>query len=161
VLLTTDLRAKVGDFGTAKLVQQRAQASSGYRRLAVSAKPEATVGPVGTPLYMPPEVLCNRPFTPEGDVFSFGQLLWEVAMERVPDPSVDNPDWFKHGPYLTQLSQFWESGQRLHLQDEGQLVNIREYCRLYKQCVSGVPKDRPSFGTIVEILEHWQAESPL
>lgn len=37
-----------------------------------------TVTAAGTPAYMAPELLRNRPFNKSVDVYAFGVLLWEV-----------------------------------------------------------------------------------
>lgn len=62
---------KVADFGLA-LAKRRASGG------------EASAEPVGSPLYMAPEVLLGNDATAKSDVYSFGIGLWELATERHP-----------------------------------------------------------------------------
>ncbi|CAM9305926.1 unnamed protein product, partial [Laminaria digitata] len=43
-----------------------------------------TVTTAGTPAYMAPELLQNRPFNKSIDVYAFGVLLWEVFSREIP-----------------------------------------------------------------------------
>jgi serine/threonine-protein kinase len=73
VLLTTDGRAKLGDFGLA--------------RLAASAGAFRTAGTVviGTPLYMPPEQIVDPAHeSPAGDAYSFAAMAYEALLGRPP-----------------------------------------------------------------------------
>jgi fused-like protein len=38
----------------------------------------------GTPLYIAPEILQNRPYTHKVDIWSFGIILYELAIGRTP-----------------------------------------------------------------------------
>ncbi|XP_029128997.1 lysM domain receptor-like kinase 3 [Cajanus cajan] len=66
ILLDDKLRAKVGDFGLAKLVDRTNDESFVATRL------------VGTPGYLPPESLKELQVTPKTDVFAFGVVLSEL-----------------------------------------------------------------------------------
>ena len=44
----------------------------------------------GTYNWMAPEVLTSRNYTAKADVFSFGIILWELLMNRLPDRSLDD-----------------------------------------------------------------------
>lgn len=72
VLLNTDFRAKVGDFGTSKMVDMDLQASS--------RNPHVNV-------YLPPESLSVPPhYSEKTDCFSFGVLVVQILTRRFPSP---------------------------------------------------------------------------
>ena len=74
VLLTEDFKqAKIADLGVSKLIENFAQRAA-----------TPTVCP-GTPAYMPPEALFEKPkYSTPLDVFSFGQLALYVALQQFP-----------------------------------------------------------------------------
>lgn len=70
VLVDSNLRAKLADFGLAERMNRA----------------------VGTPFWMAPELLlgeANTTQTTQSDVYSFGVLLWEVMTHNVPYEDVD------------------------------------------------------------------------
>jgi eukaryotic-like serine/threonine-protein kinase len=95
---SSDLRAKVLDFGIAKLVPGR------FEDLAISVG-ETTGAPiVGTPAYMSPEQARGQPVDARTDVWAFGCVLYEMIVGRaafggatVSDTIVNvlerDPDW--------------------------------------------------------------------
>ena len=74
ILLTEDLKqAKIADLGVSKLVDHHL-----HRAATRTACP-------GTPAYMPPEALTDKPkYDTPLDVFSFGQLSLYVALQQFP-----------------------------------------------------------------------------
>ena len=73
ILLMENFRAKVTDFGFARL---SADNDSGV--ILVSTQVEGTAG------YLDPEYLRTNQFTEKSDVYSFGVLLVELVMGRRP-----------------------------------------------------------------------------
>ncbi|KNC55216.1 TKL/DRK protein kinase [Thecamonas trahens ATCC 50062] len=67
VLLTADGRAKVADFGLAKV------------REATYVETKC-----GTPVYVAPEVVRGEPYSDKADVYSYGVLAWEVVARDEP-----------------------------------------------------------------------------
>jgi serine/threonine-protein kinase len=61
-------QVKLGDFGVAGLVGSTVQAT----------------GLVGTPLYMPPELLRDEPFSPASDIYGVGIMLYELLTGVTP-----------------------------------------------------------------------------
>jgi mitogen-activated protein kinase kinase kinase 9 len=41
-------------------------------------------GKIGTYQWMAPEVISNEAYTEKADVFSFGVILWEIAVREPP-----------------------------------------------------------------------------
>ncbi len=78
IIITPDGRAKVLDFGLAKLVE-RAPAQETVTALATS--PGLVMG---TPAYMSPEQAEGHPLDARSDIFSFGAVLYEMVAGRKP-----------------------------------------------------------------------------
>ena len=73
VMLTSDGRIKILDFGLAKL----APGSAGTEATTVEKTAIGTL--LGTPSYMAPEQLAGLPADPRSDVFALGLVLYEMA----------------------------------------------------------------------------------
>lgn len=73
ILLTENLRAKVADFGFARLA---ADSESGETHVSTQVK--------GTAGYLDPEYLKTYHLTEKSDVYSFGVLLVELVTGRRP-----------------------------------------------------------------------------
>ena len=77
VLITEENRAKVADFGIAKMMVGPGGADND----------ETAVGLVlGTPAYLAPERLAGQPATVSTDLFALGVVLYEAATGRKPLP---------------------------------------------------------------------------
>ncbi|MEO8726421.1 MAG: protein kinase [Acidobacteriaceae bacterium] len=77
IFITRDGRAKILDFGLAKLVERDAQSS--VSETQTMAREETTPGLVlGTAGYMSPEQVRGQAVDHRSDIFSFGAILYEV-----------------------------------------------------------------------------------
>ena len=78
VFITRDGRAKILDFGIAKLTRPDDDVTRTVE-LAGGTEPGVMVGTLG---YMSPEQVQARPVTPQSDIFSFGAVLYEMLAGR-------------------------------------------------------------------------------
>ncbi|KAI7735499.1 hypothetical protein M8C21_017857 [Ambrosia artemisiifolia] len=147
ILLDDRLRAKVADFGLAKLVGRTNDDDFVATRL------------VGTPGYLPPESVKELHVTTKTDVFAFGVVLAELitgkrALMR------DNREPNKMKSLITTITKVFEEEE----DPEGALVLIRDGSLrdsypiddLYKMaeiaywCLSEDPNNRPEIREVVE-----------
>jgi serine/threonine protein kinase/Tfp pilus assembly protein PilF len=77
LFITRDGRAKILDFGLAKLTPIETEAASSTRARTETAgtEPGVVLGTIG---YMSPEQVRGRPADPRSDIFSFGAILYEM-----------------------------------------------------------------------------------
>lgn len=74
VLITRDFRAKITDFGLSQTKHSLQSHITGY---------------VGTPAWTSPEAVEDEVMRESDDVYSFGVILWELLVERVPWESLN------------------------------------------------------------------------
>jgi len=78
IMITLDGRVKVLDFGLAKKIQEAQQEARRDPNLT------ATGMILGTPNYLPPEVLLGGPADARSDIWSLGVVLYEMASGKLP-----------------------------------------------------------------------------
>ena len=127
ILLTDHLVAKISDLGLAKHIKS----------------PEQQIGSItgfGTQVYMPPEVLGQRPpqISPKTDVFSFGVVMLQIATGKEPDATgilnVDN-----------------EADRRKHHLEL--LGKNNSFHPLVLQCLSNTSNERPTTVALCKALK--------
>ena len=125
ILLDENDAAKIADFGLAGVMRD---------------KDEVLMGGVGTPHYTAPEVLERKRYGPKVDTYSYGVILWEMAVKQIPFREKTHQEIYDH--VVTH-------GWRLPLNN-----SIPEPLKkLINRCWSQNPNDRPEFSEIVELFE--------
>ncbi|CAN1308983.1 Calmodulin-binding receptor-like cytoplasmic kinase 2 [Linum perenne] len=145
ILLTEKCRAKVADFGFARLA---ADADSGATHVSTQVK--------GTAGYLDPEYLQTYQLTEKSDVYSFGVLLIEIVSSRRPVEPKREPKerittrWamkkFSEGTASSILDPKLEHNDANHLV----LEKVLELALL--QCLAPRRQNRPSMRKCAEIL---------
>eukprot|EP00039_Didymoeca_costata_P021423 m.344467 g.344467 ORF g.344467 m.344467 type:complete len:821 (+) comp24500_c0_seq1:185-2647(+) len=105
---------------------------------------------VGTPLYMAPEVLRGDKYGPSADVWSFGVVLWEIALQVRPDLSQFTEDLNWSGPFMLRLEKALTNGRRLPLGDDECPPG---YAGIFRKCQELVPGNRLTFAEIGDLLD--------
>ena len=123
ILLDDNKRARICDFGLVRL-----------KSLA------PMTGLVGTPQWMAPEILmCSTYYDGKVDVYSYGVVLWELMTGEMPYNNVD----IEKLPYLVVQEKL-----RPKIPDSTP-TNLKN---LISACWAPDPKDRPTFDTIIKLL---------
>ncbi|KAL4586093.1 hypothetical protein LXL04_010724 [Taraxacum kok-saghyz] len=144
ILLNEKLRAKVADFGFARLA---ADAESGQTHVSTQVK--------GTAGYLDPEYLRTYQLTEKSDVYSFGILLVELVTGRRPIEAKRELDeritarWamkkFAEGVGITILDP------RLEKSDSNGFA-LGKILELALQCVASHRRNRPTMRRCAEVL---------
>jgi len=129
ILLSSDLEAKVADFGASRLQE---------------TQDAATMTMTGTIIYCAPEVLRGDRYSFKADVFSFGVMLLEIILC---DPRHAHTSFFGRAG-KTNSSEGW----RPHIPDELKTL-IPDADTLLGKCLEDDPSKRPNFIDIVSSLD--------
>ncbi|GKD31351.1 putative receptor-like protein kinase [Tanacetum coccineum] len=151
VLLDTEMNAKIADFGMARL----------FKREETQA---ITSRIVGTLAYMAPEYIMQGYFSVKTDVFSFGVLVLEIVAGQ-------RNHGFQDGETIQNLLSFawkkWQNGTTpemidptLKTRSTGSLPNIIRSINIGLLCVQENVNDRPTMGSIVNMLNSLSIELP-
>ncbi|XP_057829113.1 L-type lectin-domain containing receptor kinase SIT2-like [Cryptomeria japonica] len=141
VLLDSELIAKLGDFGLARLYEH-------------TGDPQTT-GVMGTPGYIAPEVVHTGKAAPSADVFSFGIVMLEVACGRKPvDSSLDASQIVM----LDWVRELHSKGRLMDAADAnlgGEYVEdeMEKVLKLGLVCCNPQPEARPTTRQVLQIIE--------
>ena len=135
VLLTSDIKAKIGDLGVSRVFEP--EAAKHYLRMSKCP---------GTQVYMPPEALKTNYKEIEDnfdklDVFSFGVLILHVYTQKWPEPT---EAFDQNNIPKTEVQR------RQHLLDK---VNSAILQKLAVQCLDNQPQSRPHTLEICQKIE--------
>ena len=139
VLLSERMEGKIGDLGTARLVDTRRQS-------------RMTTAP-GTAHFMPPEALedgINIHYGKELDVFSFGCVMLHTLSHQWPTPSqaaIINPETGLATGGRTEVERRSQYFKRIDKSRSDVLIPLIE------NCLSNLPKNRPSIVRVCDQLE--------
>ncbi|KAL8232710.1 hypothetical protein R6Q57_002488 [Mikania cordata] len=143
ILINEKLRAKVADFGFARINIEDPEATH------ISTQVKGTAG------YLDPEYLSTYQLTDKSDVYSFGVLLVELVTGRPPIELKKPPNeklttkWamqrLKHGEVVLAMDP------KLR-RTPASLMVVEKVLRLARQCVAPTRQSRPSMMQCAEIL---------
>ena len=140
VLFSKEMEGKIGDLGTARLVDPRRQS-------------RMTQAP-GTAHFMPPEALAedvtNIRYGRELDVFSFGCVMRHTLSHQWPTPSqavIINPETGLITGGRTEVERRSKYFERIDGSRSDVLIPLIE------SCLSNLPKNRPSIVRVCDQLE--------
>lgn len=105
------------------------------------------VGGVGTPHYTAPEVLMHSRYGPKVDTFSYGVVLWEMLMRKVPYAEMSQVQIYEH--VVTR-------GWRLPIPND----TPDGMKKLITRCWNKNPNDRPNFDEIIDLFENGEIYFP-
>ena len=125
---------RVSDFGIADVVGERIR---------------QTTGLIGTPQYMPPELISSGRSGPAGDVYSTGVMLYELLAGRTPfaGPGTDFSVAYRHvssrPPRIPVNDGVWEVLERLLAKDPARRPAAAEAASTLRRLAPGVAADAP------------------
>ena len=144
VLVTPDMSAKISDLGVAKILN-----------LNPARMTQLTKCP-GTPSYMPPEALVERPiYSTKMDMFSYGNLMTHVFSGRWPIPA----EIFRANPsnphIMTPLTEVQR--REAYLNDIG---DAHPLMGLMRECLSNNPILRPDIPEALQRVKEVMPQFP-
>ena len=132
IMLTSQGRVKIMDFGLAKKTQQSGRDETTELQLT-------GVGvPVGTPDYMSPEQLTGTPLDGRSDLFAFGIILCELLIGKHP---------FQRGSSVETMSAILREPPDLSVSESGNLSP--GLMVLIRQLLAKSPDER--YGSIIQL----------
>ncbi|TKY54800.1 Calmodulin-binding receptor cytoplasmic kinase 3 [Spatholobus suberectus] len=142
ILLTESMRAKVADFGFARLGPVNTDQTH------ISTKVKGTVG------YLDPEYMKTYQLTPKSDVYSFGILLLEIVTGRRP---VELKKTVEERVTLRWAFRKYNEGSVVELVDPmmEEAVNADVLMKMFDlafQCAAPIRADRPDMKSVGEQL---------
>ncbi|KAK9862943.1 hypothetical protein WJX84_012116 [Apatococcus fuscideae] len=133
LLVDKHWRCKIADFNLSRVMETTAIMSS------ITAN---------NPRWLAPEVITRQEYSKAADVFSFGIILWELLVWRLP--------WEELGPFQIMVS-ISERKQRPDIPPMDELPGdafqeLPQYVTLLEACWQEEPEQRPSFESVITSL---------
>jgi len=129
LLVDKNWTVKVADFGLSVVKKDAATKKEKH-------------GPIGTPLWMAPEVLMNKEYNEKADVYSFGIVLWEILSGNDPWAEIES---------LAELVEAVCIDGRRPILPRDIPPSLRD---LINACWHGDMDQRPSFEEIIPWFDH-------
>uniref|UniRef100_A0A2N9IC01 non-specific serine/threonine protein kinase n=1 Tax=Fagus sylvatica TaxID=28930 RepID=A0A2N9IC01_FAGSY len=142
ILLDAEDVQKVADFGLAKVIGRD------FSRVLTTMR--------GTRGYLAPEWISGEAVTPKVDVFSYGKLLFEIVSGRRNINMLDD-EICNYFPARVAIAM--NKGEDLltlldyKLEGNANVEELTRACKVACWCIQDDPKDRPTMGQVVKILE--------
>ncbi|GMY04995.1 G-type lectin S-receptor-like serine/threonine-protein kinase At2g19130 [Fagus crenata] len=132
----------LADFGLAKVIGRD------FSRILTTMR--------GTRGYLAPEWISGEAVTPKVDVFSYGKLLFEILSGRRNINMLDD-EICNYFPARVAIAM--NKGEDLRtfldfqLEGRADMEELTRACKVACWCIQDDPKDRPTMGQVVKILE--------
>uniref|UniRef100_A0A2N9HQ34 non-specific serine/threonine protein kinase n=1 Tax=Fagus sylvatica TaxID=28930 RepID=A0A2N9HQ34_FAGSY len=142
ILLDAEYDPKVADFGLAKVIGRD------FSRVLTTMR--------GTRGYLAPEWISGEAITPKVDVFSYGKLLFEIVSGRRNISMLDD-EICNYFPARVAIAM--SKGEDLltlldhKLEGSANMEELTRACTVACWCIQDDPRDRPTMGQVVKILE--------
>uniref|UniRef100_A0A8R7VEP2 non-specific serine/threonine protein kinase n=1 Tax=Triticum urartu TaxID=4572 RepID=A0A8R7VEP2_TRIUA len=150
ILLTTDLGAKIADFGLTKAFGD--------------SKTHITTEPAGTMGYLDPEYFRSYHISEKSDVYSFGVVLLELITGRPPVIPVSDSVSVHVGEWVQQSLDHgtMESIVDARMVGDHDINSVRKAADLALHCKREVPRERPTMAEVVaQLKECFELENRL
>ncbi|XP_074278359.1 probably inactive leucine-rich repeat receptor-like protein kinase At5g48380 isoform X2 [Silene latifolia] len=145
ILLDENFDPRLSDFGLARLMNPIDTHLSTFVN-----------GEFGDLGYVAPEYARTLVATPKGDVFSFGTVLLELITGEKATQVSNAPETFKGNLvewiYQLSVSSDLHSSIDKHLREKGVDKELFQFLRIACNCVTLVPKERPSMFEVYQLL---------
>lgn len=135
VLVTETFGCKVTDFG----MSRQSQAAAGV---------DMAMTLVGTPLWVPPEVIKSEKYSEKIDVYSFGIVLCELQTKEMPYGDIAQREGMTKWKLLNMIAH---EGIRPTLPPAGGMIS--ELRKVIDQCLQTDPMHRPSMEQVLSRLQ--------
>jgi len=126
ILLDENNKVKVSDFGLSRL-----------KNIFLLSENK---GRIGTPHWMPPEIMKGHKYEEWSDVFSFGMIMWEMITREIPYYGMTSIQ------IIGMVSDFRKIVEVPNTGNPG-------FNNLIKGCLKYEPEKRPNFESIIKYLE--------
>ncbi|XP_023906650.2 G-type lectin S-receptor-like serine/threonine-protein kinase At2g19130 [Quercus suber] len=142
ILLDAEYDPKVADFGLAKVIGRN------FSRVLTTMR--------GTRGYLAPEWISGEAITPKVDVFSYGKLLFEIISGR---RNINMLDEEICNYFPARVAMAINKGEDLltlldfKLEGNANMEELTRACKVACWCIQDDPRDRPTMGNVVKILE--------
>ncbi|KAM4126113.1 hypothetical protein ACB094_01G364300 [Castanea mollissima] len=145
ILLDAEHNPKVADFGLAKVIGRD------FSRVLTTIR--------GTRGYLAPEWISGEAVTPKVDVYSYGKLLFEIVSGRRNMDMLDGEDEEMCNYFPARVAIAINKGEDLltlldhKLEGNAIMEELTRACKVACWCIQDDPRDRPTMGQVVQILE--------
>ena len=142
ILLDAEYDPKVADFGLAKVIGRN------FSRVLTTMR--------GTRGYLAPEWISGEAVTSKVDVFSYGKLLFEIISGR---RNINMLDEEICNYFPARVAKAINKGEDLltlldfKLEGDANMEELTRACKVASWCIQDDPRDRPTMGNVVKILE--------
>ncbi|KAG0575430.1 hypothetical protein M758_5G004100 [Ceratodon purpureus] len=163
VMLDSQMNARLGDFGLARLAKHGPEDETAVMSNVTNV--------AGTPGYIAPVSNCFQAFTTKTDVYSFGMMALEVACGRPPHVHVEEEEslmkwvWSMHkkGQLLEVIDDSLQMNSKL-MTDEVLQLQIQQVTRVLQLgilCTMPDPSVRPRTERLLQALKgDWSVSLP-